>query len=332
MGCSLKRINNCRNYAKRVLAVCDSIENGGTTIPACKENNIDVQWFRRFLADEDKSFNGDLTWLNKELNGSLSEKEKFMCDLFGLSPSKDEIIVLDDFDEAFELTTSVLSERQAKVLRLYYFEGKTLSEIADMFGLSSQVVSQIKAKAMMVMRHPRRSCYFVKGVEYCMKEGEVKELRKINCNIDSFDKSLRLLSLGISDLVDGDLASLGVLEEDLKELSSIGITSLKDVNVLISKCLKALGLSEESARNMLDCLKNNSKYDSASVVTLEDLGLSVRAYNCLKRAGYNKLSDFKGKTEEEIMRVKNLGRKSYFELCDCLLKYGITLNMGVDVL
>ncbi len=49
-------------------------------------------------------------------------------------------------------------------------------------------------------------------------------------------------------------------------------------------------------------------------MTIEDLDLSVRSYNCLKRAGINTVEDLAAKTEEEMMKVRNLGRKSLDEV------------------
>jgi len=47
---------------------------------------------------------------------------------------------------------------------------------------------------------------------------------------------------------------------------------------------------------------------------IADLELSIRAYNCLKRAGYNTVGSIKNMTPEEGMKVRNLGRKSYEEV------------------
>jgi DNA-directed RNA polymerase subunit alpha len=49
-------------------------------------------------------------------------------------------------------------------------------------------------------------------------------------------------------------------------------------------------------------------------MTIEDLDLSVRSYNCLKRAGINTVEDLANKSEEEMMKVRNLGRKSLDEV------------------
>lgn len=59
---------------------------------------------------------------------------------------------------------------------------------------------------------------------------------------------------------------------------------------------------------------------------IEDLGLSVRSHNCLRQAGKNTLCDIADMSEEDLSRVKNLGRKSALEIIECVKKYGIELR------
>jgi DNA-directed RNA polymerase, alpha subunit len=49
-------------------------------------------------------------------------------------------------------------------------------------------------------------------------------------------------------------------------------------------------------------------------MTIEELDLSVRSYNCLKRAGINTVQELANKTEQEMIKVRNLGRKSLEEV------------------
>lgn len=60
-------------------------------------------------------------------------------------------------------------------------------------------------------------------------------------------------------------------------------------------------------------------------VTIDDLELSVRSYNCLKRAGINTLQDLTSKSEEDMMKVRNLGRKSLDEVLERLHSMGMDL-------
>ena len=64
--------------------------------------------------------------------------------------------------------------------------------------------------------------------------------------------------------------------------------------------------------------------------SIEELDLSVRSYNCLKRAGINTVEDLAGKTEDEMMKVRNLGRKSLEEVLKKLDELGLSLSRSED--
>ena len=70
----------------------------------------------------------------------------------------------------------------------------------------------------------------------------------------------------------------------------------------------------------------NRKYETK----IEELDLSVRSYNCLKRAGINTVGDLIQKNEEEMMRVRNLGRKSLKEVVQKLRERGLDLKRSYD--
>ncbi len=60
-------------------------------------------------------------------------------------------------------------------------------------------------------------------------------------------------------------------------------------------------------------------------MTIEELDLSVRSFNCLKRANINTVEDLISKTEDEMMKVRNLGRKSLEEVINKLAMMGLSL-------
>jgi DNA-directed RNA polymerase subunit alpha len=60
-------------------------------------------------------------------------------------------------------------------------------------------------------------------------------------------------------------------------------------------------------------------------MSIDDLDLSVRSFNCLKRAGINKVEDLVNKTEDDMMKVRNLGRKSLEEVINKLQTLGLSL-------
>lgn len=70
-------------------------------------------------------------------------------------------------------------------------------------------------------------------------------------------------------------------------------------------------------------LKGQQVYDDRPI---EDLDFSIRAYNCLRRAGIEKVGDFKKFSVEELMKIRNLGRKSLREIVFKLQENGIRLK------
>ncbi|MEW8976844.1 MAG: DNA-directed RNA polymerase subunit alpha [Symbiobacterium sp.] len=65
-------------------------------------------------------------------------------------------------------------------------------------------------------------------------------------------------------------------------------------------------------------------------MTIEELDLSVRSYNCLKRAGINTVAELCSKTDEEMMKVRNLGKKSLEEVKTKLAAFGLSLRQSDD--
>ena len=61
-------------------------------------------------------------------------------------------------------------------------------------------------------------------------------------------------------------------------------------------------------------------------MTVEELDLTVRSYNCLKRAGINTVEELTQKTEEDLLKVRNLGKKSLEEIQSKLSELGLALK------
>lgn len=76
--------------------------------------------------------------------------------------------------------------------------------------------------------------------------------------------------------------------------------------------------------------RNVIQKDKLLEMTIEELELSVRSYNCLKRAGLNTVGDIIEKTEEEMMQVRNMGKKSLEEVKQKLASLGLSLRQPED--
>ncbi len=89
-------------------------------------------------------------------------------------------------------------------------------------------------------------------------------------------------------------------------------------------------LSEEAKNTEIIVEKEENKKEKVLEMTIEELDLSVRSYNCLKRAAINTVEDLINKSEEDMMKVRNLGRKSLEEVINKLNGLGLYLKKEED--
>ena len=85
-------------------------------------------------------------------------------------------------------------------------------------------------------------------------------------------------------------------------------------------------LSDEVAGTEIMVVKDDSSKEKVLEMTIEELDLSVRSFNCLKRAGINTVEDLINKTEDDMMKVRNLGRKSLDEVVAKLASLDLSLR------
>ena len=76
--------------------------------------------------------------------------------------------------------------------------------------------------------------------------------------------------------------------------------------------------------------REENKLDKVLEMTIEELDLSVRAYNCLKRAGINTVAELVQRNQEDMMKVRNLGKKSLEEVEQKLEALGLGLRPSDD--
>ena len=84
-------------------------------------------------------------------------------------------------------------------------------------------------------------------------------------------------------------------------------------------------LSENLSESPVVVEKEEPETDDLLSITIEELDLSVRSFNCLKRANINTVGDLVSKTQEEMIKVRNLGRKSLEEVEHKLVQLGLHL-------
>ena len=87
-----------------------------------------------------------------------------------------------------------------------------------------------------------------------------------------------------------------------------------------------IDLSDSAKNAEIMVEKEEDQKEKVLEMTIEEMDLSVRSYNCLKRAGINTVEDLTNKTEDEMMKVRNLGRKSLDEVLGKLHEVGLSLK------
>lgn len=115
------------------------------------------------------------------------------------------------------------------------------------------------------------------------------------------------------------------------EVWTDGTISAKEAVSLAAKVLNEhlnlfVDLSEQAANVEIMVEKGENPQEKVLEMTIEELDLSVRSFNCLKRAGINTVEDLISKSEEEMMKVRNLGKKSLEEVLAKLKSLGFSLS------
>lgn len=201
----------------------------------------------------------------------------------------DELIVREDdrgiiydypqivkyFTTNWDIVKKTLTPREERILELRYEEGKTLDEIAKIYGITRERVRQIIAKGIMRLKHSSRTNILFRDNERITER-------------DSLIKQ-----------IDDEILELR------KKLKYYRKANLK------------LELPEE--------IQN----DVSLNVRIEDLDLSTRSFRCLERAGIEFVNEITEKTEEEMMKIRNLGRKSLKEIKQKLKEMNLSLKGNI---
>lgn len=143
-------------------------------------------------------------------------------------------------------------------------------------------------------------------------------IEKVNFNVEN---------ARVGDITDFDKLTL--------EVWTNGTIDAKDAVSLAAKILNEhlnlfIDLSDEAGNTEVMIETGEDNKTQILEMTVEELDLSVRSFNCLKRANIHKVEDLISKSEEEMMRVRNLGRKSLDEVIAKLNSLGLSLRREDD--
>lgn len=138
-------------------------------------------------------------------------------------------------------------------------------------------------------------------------------VHKVNYSVDN----TRVGQVTDYDKLTLEIWTDGTLKPD--EAMSLGAKVMSEhLNLFIE-------LSEQAKNTEIMVEKEETKKEKVLEMTIEELDLSVRSYNCLKRAGINNVDDLSKKSEDDMMKVRNLGKKSLDEVIHKLEALGLSL-------
>lgn len=139
-------------------------------------------------------------------------------------------------------------------------------------------------------------------------------VRKVNFTVDS----TRVGNITDFDKLTLEVWTNGTITPD--DAVSLGAKILTEhLNLFVD-------LSDNARNTEVMIEKEEGMKEKVLEMSIEELDLSVRSYNCLKRAGINTVEDLANKTEEDMMKVRNLGRKSLEEVLNKMADLGLALT------
>ena len=137
--------------------------------------------------------------------------------------------------------------------------------------------------------------------------------------------NIKVENTRVGQITDYDKLTLDVFTDGTIESSDAVSLAAK---VLSDHLRSFIDLSDKSSRIQVIAAEEENSKDKVLEMNIDELELSVRSYNCLKRAGINTVEELCNRTSEDMMKVRNLGRKSLEEVLSKLKELGLSLNLG----
>lgn len=278
--------------------VLKHIQNGDSLSESCQKFNVDIEEMRRFMSTEHLDFCFDSisrAKLMESTNEALGY-ERLYLSLIGYTPNSNKIKKISeipyDIDKGFINAMKTLTNRERTCVKEYYLGGLTLDQVAARHNVTRERIRQVIAKACRKLRHPQRYRMWIHGWDFYVKS---MELRRKETEL-TYSEELAKFEDHVIDVVE---------QKDKEKMLEIYYD------------LQRLVTSEDFFEARAKMSSDNDPIDI--------LELSVRSYNCLKRAGYQYMKDLKGLKYSDLMKMRNLGRKSAEEIIERCMINGINI-------
>ncbi|MBR5779261.1 MAG: DNA-directed RNA polymerase subunit alpha, partial [Clostridia bacterium] len=149
---------------------------------------------------------------------------------------------------------------------------------------------------------------------------------------DSIFTPVQKANFTVSNTRVGNITDFDKLELDV---TTNGTIDTKEAVSLAAKILNEhlnlfIELSDEAMNTEIMVEREEKIKEKVLEMTIEELDMSVRSFNCLKRAGIDTVEDLTNRTEEDMIKVRNLGKKSLEEVIQKLQSLGLSLRKSDD--
>lgn len=288
-----KSLEMSLHYFSDLTAMTSEILRGVPIAEACRKHNVTMQSYRNILGREHLGWPTH-TFSAKEFREMLSWQERLWLDVMG---ETDPTLIPYDIDSTvnYILHETGLTKREIGILCVRYKEGLNLEDTAKIFGVTRERIRQIEHKALRKLRHPKRARLLKYGLEARKALDTLRETRE-----------KRVTSQYVKD----------IYKQVMDAVDENDINALKNIQSQISTYL---------AVN-----RELTKQEELENISLDELELSVRSYNCLKRRGIHNLYELSQLTPDDLMHTRNLGRRSYEEVVERAAKFGIIFRDEED--
>ena len=238
------------------------------------------------------------------------------------------LVALEHFDFGVETLYDVLQIGMAtrhddgdKILHtlVYYHFGLDVKQFAL---LGSHKPSQEQTVALRLL---------VVGIVAHVKQNVGIGSEKLDDDANDRIAHLRVVGRGLAAAVRQVEPVGGQTAKGWLGIERYGVINAEEAVSLAAKVLTEhlnlfVNLSDKASSAEVMVEKDDKGKEKILEMTIEDLDLSVRSFNCLKRAGINTVEDLINKSEEDMMKVRNLGRKSLEEVVQKLNSLGFSLQ------